>query len=162
MKPKKKISTERVYELIMEEHEYNPIVGTAFYETKEFLMSIGFKFQAACKAVVRVEQVYDLNLYRRPNGHNHSDNGDVLSREFGISRSRNKSQYSKVFTFYTKRLKAGMTKEQAIKEAHDHYDPILAKERAGEPQTADVAMVIPNSLSAELRHQDLSDLEIEI
>ena len=161
MKSKKKISTERVYELIMEEHEYNPIVGTAFYETKEFLMSIGFKFQAACKAVVRVEQVYDLNLYRRPNGHNHSDNGDVLSREFGISRSRNKSQYSKVFTFYTKRLKAGMTKEQAIKEAHDHYDPILAKERAGEPQTEQIDIFTQQVKTLSSKNKDLSNLEIE-
>ena len=55
-----------------------------------------------------------------------------------------------------------MSKEEAIKACHEHYDPILAKERGYEPQTVDVAMVpIPKSLSPSARCKDLSDLDIE-
>ena len=44
---KKRISPERVYELICEEHEHNPIVGTAFYETKHFIMKLGYSLRGA-------------------------------------------------------------------------------------------------------------------
>jgi len=88
--------------------------------------------------------------------------GDVVNSEFGVTRNSNGRTYTKILAFYVKRIRSGMTKEEAIKECHEHYDPILAKERAGEPQSADVAMVIPKSLGAAGRYKDLSDLEIEI
>lgn len=55
-----------------------------------------------------------------------------------------------------------MTKEEAIKEAHEHYDPILAKELPVAGQTEEIGMVVPKSLSTSARCKDLSDLEIEI
>lgn len=55
-----------------------------------------------------------------------------------------------------------MSKEEAIKACHEHYDPILAKENGCEPKTEQIAMVIPKTLSASGRCKDLSDLEIEI
>lgn len=64
-KNKKKLTTERLYELILEEQEHNPLVGTAFYETKLFLMKLGYSLPGAEKAALRVEDAYDLNFYRR-------------------------------------------------------------------------------------------------
>lgn len=64
-KKRKQLSVERLYELIMEENEYNPLVGTAFYETKLFLMKLGYSLPGAEKAALRVESIYDLNFYRR-------------------------------------------------------------------------------------------------
>ena len=55
-----------------------------------------------------------------------------------------------------------MTKEEAIKECHQHYDVILAKELPGAGQTEQIAMVVPKTLSASARCKDLSDLEIEL
>ena len=153
---------EKVYELICEEQEYNPLVGTAVTETRAFLRKLGYSDGASSVVLHRIERIYDLNLYRRPNDSARKEIGEVIEQEFGVTRTYKSSVYSKIANLYRRRLKAGMTREEAIKACHEHYDPILAKERAGEPQTADVAMVIPKSLSAELRHQDLSDLEIEI
>lgn len=48
--------------------------------------------------------------------------------------------YAKILAFYDRRLKAGVSKEQALKETHEHYDPILAKDRADEPQTEQIAI----------------------
>lgn len=161
-KKHKKLTTERLYELILEEKEHNPIVGTAYWETKLFLMKLGYSRTDAGRAILKIEREYDLNLYRRPHDHYHTPNGEVVNTEFGVTRSSNRNVYRKILVFYIRRIKAGKTKEQAIKETHEHYDPILAKELTGEPQTADVAMVVPKSLSASARCQDLSDLEIEI
>lgn len=161
-KKRKQLSVERLYELILEEKEHNPIVGTAFWETKLFLIDLGYTLSGAERAVLRVEKTYDLNLYRRPHDNHHTENGSVINSEFGVTRTSNKSAYSKLLAFYCRRLKEGVSKEQALKETHEHYDPILAKELGREPQTADVAMVVPKSLSASGRCKDLSDLEIEI
>ena len=146
----------------MEENEHNPIVGTAFWETKLFLRSIGYSRPGADTAVLRVERDYDLHLFRQGRDHHHTENGAVINTEFGVTRASNGRVYTKILAFYVKRIRSGMTKEEAIKETHEHYDPILAKELGCEPQTADVAMVIPKSLSASARCKDLSDLEIEI
>lgn len=153
---------EKVHELICEEHEHNPIVGTAMYETREFLMKLGYSLGGASAVILRIERLYDWNLYRRPKDGGHTDNGDVVAREFGVTRTHNTLVYWKIIGFYRRRLKAGVSKEQALRETHEHYDPILAKERGYEPQTADVARVIPNTLSAAARCKDLSDLDIEI
>ena len=161
-KKRKYLTTERLYELIMEEHSHNPIVGTAYLETKQFLMELGYTLPGAERAVLRVEHTYDLNLYRRPHDNHHTENGGVVNSEFGVTRTSNKSVYAKILNFYLYRLAKGMSKEQAIKECHEHYDPILGKDCVKEPQTVDVAMVVPNSLSAAGRYKDLSDLDIEI
>ena len=161
-KKRKQLTVERLYELILEEKEHNPIVGTAFWETKLFLIELGYTLSGAERAVLRVERTYDLNLYRRPHDNHHTENGAVINSEFGVTRTSNKSAYSKLLAFYCRRLKEGVSKEQAIKECHEHYDPILAKDLPCESQTTDVAMSISKTLSASARHQDLSDLEIEI
>ena len=161
-KNKKKLTTERVYELIMEEHEYNPIVGEAFFETKQFLVGLGYTLPGAVTALVKVEREYDLNLYRRGNDHHHSENGELITEEFGVTRNSNHRVYAKILIYYLSRVRSGMTKEQAIKECHEHYDPILAKEGVGAGQTEQIAMSIPKTLSASGRCKDLSDLEIEI
>lgn len=88
--------------------------------------------------------------------------GDIVNSEFGVTRNSNGRVYTKILAFYVKRIRSGMTKEQAIKEAHEHYDPILAKELGCEQHTEQNTVVIPKSLSASARCQDLSDLEIEI
>ena len=159
---KQKYTTERVYELIMEEHEHNPIVGEAFFETKQFLRSLGYTLAGAVTALTKVEKQYDLYLYRRGNDHHHTDNGLTVTEEFGVTRQSNHRVYAKILIYYMARLKSGMSKEEAIKVCHEHYDPILAKERAEEPQTEHTTMVIPKTLSAAGRCKDLSDLEIEI
>jgi hypothetical protein len=41
------------------------LYGTAFYETKLFLMKLGYSLPGAEKAALRVEDAYDLNFYRR-------------------------------------------------------------------------------------------------
>ena len=137
---KKKLTTERVYELICEEHEYNPIVGEAFFETKQFLVSLGYTLPGAVTALVKVEREYDLHLYRRGNDHHHTDNGELVTREFGVTRRHNHREYAKILIYYLSRLRSGMSEEEALKECHEHYDPILAKERGYEPQTVDVAI----------------------
>ena len=139
-----------------------PLYGTAFFETKQFLVGLGYTLPGAVTALVKVEREYDLNLYRRGNDHHHTDNGELITEEFGVTRNSNHRVYAKILIYYLSRVRSGMTKEQAIKECHEHYDPILAKELGREPQTADVAMVVPKSLSASGRCKDLSDLEIEI
>ena len=156
------MTTERVYELICEEHEHNPIVGEAFFETKQFLKSLGYTLAGAVTALTKVEREYDLHLYRRGNDHHHTDNGLTVTEEFGVTRQSNHRVYAKILIYYMARLKSGMSKEEAIKVCHEHYDPILAKERAEEPQTEHTTMVIPKTLSAAGRCKDLSDLEIEI
>ena len=159
---KKKFTTERVYELITEEHEHNPIVGEAFFETKQFLVSLGYTLPGAVTALVKVEREYDLHLYRRGNDHHHTDNGELVTREFGVTRRHNHREYAKILIYYLSRLRSGMSEEEALKECHEHYDPVLGKTCADEPQTVDVAMVVPNTLSASGRCKDLSDLDIEI
>ena len=72
-KKRKQLSTERLYELILEEKEHNPIVGTAFWETKQFLIELGYTLPGAERAVLRVERAYDLNLYRRPHDNHHTE-----------------------------------------------------------------------------------------
>ena len=161
-KNRKKLTTEKVYELIMEENEYNPIVGTAFFETKQFLVGLGYTLPGAVTALTKVEREYDLNLYRRGNDHHHSDNGQVVSEEFGVTRNSNHRVYAKILIYYLSRIRSGMSKEDAIKACHEHYDPILAKDSSCEPQTEQIAMVVPKSLSASGRCKDLSDLDIEI
>lgn len=156
------MTAERLYELICEEQEHNPIVGTAFFETKEFLVSLGYSLRGAEAATLRVERTYDMNLFRRPTDNHHTDSGATVTREFGVTRSGNVRVYTKIMAFYGRLLKEGMSKEEAIKACHEHYDPILAKDSSCEPQTVDVTMVVPKSLSASARCQDLSDLEIEI
>ena len=156
------LSMGKVHELICEEHEHNPLVGTAMYETREFLMKLGYSLGGASAVLNRIERIYDLNLYRRPKDGGHTDSGDVVNREFGVTRTHNTLVYWKIIGFYRRRLKKGMSKEEAIKETHEHYDPILAKERGYEPQTEEIAMVVPNTLSASGRCKDLSDLDIEI
>ena len=136
--------------------------GNAFFETKQFLVSLGYTLPGAVTALVKVEREYDLHLYRRGNDHHHTDNGELVTREFGVTRRHNHREYAKILIYYLSRLRSGMSEEEALKECHEHYDPILAKERGFEPQTADVAMVIPKSLSASGRCKDLSDLDIEI
>ena len=157
-----KISTEKVYELICEENEHNPIVGTAFYETKQFVMGLGYSKGGSTVVLQRLERQYDIHLYRRPHDHRHTETGEVLNREFGVTKSSDERLYSRLLNFYRKRLAKGMTKEQAIKATHEYYDPILGKDCVKEPQTVDVAMVVPNTLSAAGRYKDLSDLDIEI
>ena len=157
-----KITPEKVYELIMEEHEHNPIVGTAFYETKQFIMGLGYSKGGATIVLQRIERIYDLNLCRRGQDHRRTDNGEVVNREFGVTRQSNIRLYQTILNFYRKRLSSGMTKEQAIKACHEHYDAILAKDSSCEPQTEQIAMVVPKTLSASGRCKDLSDLEIEI
>jgi len=138
------------------------LYGTAFFETKEFLVSLGYSLRGAEAATLRVERTYDMNLFRRPTDNHHTDSGSTVSREFGVTRSGNVRVYTKIMAFYGRLLKSGMSKEDAIKECHKHYDDILAKERAGSSKTEEIAMVIPKSLSASARCKDLSDLEIEI
>lgn len=135
-----KISTERTYELIMEEHEHNAIVGTTFYETQQFLIGLGYSKGGAIIVLNRLERTYNLNFYRRGQDHRHTDNGDVINSEFGVTRTGNKSLYAKLMAFYRRRLKLGMTKEQAIKETRKYYDPILANERGYESQTEQIAI----------------------
>ena len=136
--------------------------GNAFFETKQFLVSLGYTLPGAVTALVKVEREYDLHLYRRGNDHHHTDNGELVTREFGVTRHSNHREYAKILIYYLSRLRSGMSEEEALKECHEHYDPILAKERGYEPQTVDVAMVVPNTLSASGRCKDLSDLDIEI
>ena len=162
MKKRLLLSMEKVHELIMEEHEHNPIVGTAVYETREFLRKLGYSEGGSSAVLNRLERIYDWNLYRRPNLSARRAIGEVIQHEFGVTRTYKTSVYLKITAYYRRRLAKGMTKEQAIKECHEHYDPILAKELGREPQTVDVAMVVPKSLSASGRCKDLSDLEIEI
>ena len=157
-----KITPEKVYELICEEREHNPIVGTAFYETKQFLMGLGYSKGGATIVLQRIERIYDLNLCRRGQDHRRTDNGEVVNREFGVTRQSNIRLYQTILNFYRKRLSCGKSKEQAIKEAHEYYDPILAKELGCETQTGQNTITIPKSLSASGRCKDLSDLEIEI
>ena len=100
-------------------------------------------------------------------GHNIETYYGIVTSEVIIGANVVKDFFASIHDFFGGR--AGSyenvlveAKEQAIKEAHEHYDPILAKELGREPQTADVAMVVPKSLSASGRCKDLSDLEIEI
>lgn len=72
-KKRKQLTVERLYELILEEKEHNPIVGTAFLETKQFLIELGYTLPGAERAVIRVERAYDLNLYRRPHDNHHTE-----------------------------------------------------------------------------------------
>ena len=162
MKKRLVLSMEKVHELIMEEHEHNPLVGTAVNETRGFLRKLGYSEGGSSTVLHRIERIYDCNLYRRPNDNARKDIGEVIEREFGVTRTYGQSIYIKIANFYRRRLAKGMTKEEAIKACHEHYDPILAKDSSCEPQTADVAMVIPKSLSASGRCKDLSDLDIEI
>ena len=136
--------------------------GEALWETKLFLRSLGYSRPGADTAISRLEREYDLHFYRQGRDHHHTENGEVVNTEFGVTRASNGRTYTKILAFYVKRIRSGMTKEQAIKECHEHYDPILAKELGREPQSADVAMLIPKTLSAAGRCKDLSDLEIEI
>lgn len=156
------MTAERLYELICEEQEHNPIVGTAFFETKEFLVSLGYSLRGAEAATLRVERTYDMNLFRRPTDNHHTDSGATVTREFGVTRSGNVRVYTKIMAFYGRLLKKGMSKEEAIKATHEHYDPILAKELTSADQTEQNTITIPKSISAAGRCKDLSDLEIEI
>ena len=63
-----------------------------------------------------------------------------MTREFGVTRHSNHREYAKILIYYLSRLRSGMSEEEALKECHEHYDPILAKERGYEPQTVDVAI----------------------
>lgn len=161
-KKHKKLTTERLYELIMEEHEHNPIVGTAFWETKLFLRSLGYSRPGADTAILRVERDYDLHLFRRGRDHHHTENGEVVNNEFGVTRNSNCRVYTKILAFYVKRIRSGMSKEEAIKVTHEHYDPILAKERADEPQTVDVDIFTQQVKTLSGKSKDLSNLEIEL
>lgn len=157
-----KITPEKVYELICEEHEHNPIVGTAFYETKQFLMGLGYSKGGATIVLQRIERIYDLNLCRRGQDHRRTDNGEVVNREFGVTRQSNIRLYQTILNFYRKRLSCGKSKEQAIKEAHEYYDPILAKELGCEPQTEHIDIFTQQVKTLSSENKDLSNLEIEL
>lgn len=88
--------------------------------------------------------------------------GQVVSEEFGVTRNSNHRVYAKILIYYLTRIRAGMTKEQAIKECHEHYDPILAKDSSCEPQRehSDIFTQQVKTLSG--KSKDLSDLEIEL
>ena len=161
-KKHKKLTTEKLYELIMEEHEHNPIVGEALWETKLFLRSLGYSRPGADTAIMRLEREYDLYFYRQGRDHHHTENGAVINNEFGVTRASNGRTYTKILAFYVKRIRSGMTKEQAIKECHEHYDPILAKESSCEPQTEHIDIFTQQVKTLSGKNKDLSNLEIEL
>lgn len=88
--------------------------------------------------------------------------GQVVSEEFGVTRNSNHRVYAKILIYYLTRIRAGMTKEQAIKECHEHYDPILAKDSSLWLTTADVARVVPNFNTCLSGKRTIEDLKTDI
>ena len=152
---------EKVHELICEEHEHNPLVGTAVYETREFLKKLGYSEGGSSTVLHRIERIYDCNLYRRPNDNARKDIGEAIEREFGVTRTYRQSVYIKIANFYRRRLAKGMTKEEAIKACHEHYDPILAKELTDNTQTEQITIPLSGRALYQERLKTCEDFDIE-
>lgn len=55
-----------------------------------------------------------------------------------------------------------MSKEEAIKACHEHYDPILAEELGREPHTEQMDIFTQQVKTLSCKTKDLSNLEIEL
>lgn len=159
---KNRPSYEQVYERVMMEHENNPLVGSAYYETIQFLTSLGYSYSGAVCVVRRLERIYELNLYRRPRDNHHTLSGAIIEREFGITKKSNKIMYDRLMSiFYNRTVLKKWSVEKALKLLHERYDHLLDKDCAEEQSSDTIA--IP--LSGRALYQDTAktckDFDIE-
>lgn len=160
---KKRPSYERIFERIEEESESNPLVGNSYQETAQFVESLGYSPSGAVYVIRKYEDTYDLNLYRKSRDNHHTESGEIIEREFGVTKKSNKAMYSKLMSFfYNRTVLKGWTEQEALKLMHERYDSVLAKERVQEPQTADVTIPLSGRALYKERLSTCEDSDVEL